>query len=152
MPEGETIFETTGEWEDFSTPSRDLRLLVAIDVARQMPARVARRPERFAMPQDRSVDVVRRELEARLERELEQRKVSYTRTDGSAWELSLADVVSRQSALEVAYNPNDCVELRWGALPGSPEAATCASHAPPDQESKMLSYRAWFHDRRRPLR
>ncbi|MCL2448191.1 MAG: hypothetical protein FWD17_04530, partial [Polyangiaceae bacterium] len=91
MPEGETIFETTGEWEDFSTPSRDMRLLVAIDVAREVPSRVARRPARYAMPPGKSPDAVRAELEERLDRELRQRKVSYTRTDGSPWELSLAD-------------------------------------------------------------
>jgi len=27
MPEGYAIFETTGPWEDYSTPSRDMRLL-----------------------------------------------------------------------------------------------------------------------------
>jgi len=56
MPDGAKIFETTGDWEDFSTPSRDLRLLIAIDVARALPARVARRPERYAMPPGRSGD------------------------------------------------------------------------------------------------
>src|SRR5215472_7468772 len=29
MPEGAAIFETTGAWEDFATPARDLRLLIA---------------------------------------------------------------------------------------------------------------------------
>jgi hypothetical protein len=151
MPDGETIFETTGDWEDFSTPSRDLRILVAIDVARDVPARVARRPARFAMPPGKSADAVRAELDERLARELRERKVSYTRTDGSPWEISLADVVARQAALEIAYNPNDCVELRWGAPPGSAEASTCVAHAPADQTAKMLAVRAWFHDRRRPF-
>ena len=50
IPNGASIFETTGAWEDFSTPSRDLRLLIAIDVVRGFPDRVARRPERYAMP------------------------------------------------------------------------------------------------------
>ena len=50
MPAGPTIFETTGAWEDFATPSRDLRLLIAIDVVRGFPDRVARRPDRYAMP------------------------------------------------------------------------------------------------------
>jgi hypothetical protein len=43
MPDGPAIFETIGAWEDFSTPSRDLRLLIAIDVVRGFPERVARR-------------------------------------------------------------------------------------------------------------
>jgi len=46
MPDGAAIFETIGAWEDFSTPSRDLRLLIALDVVRGFPDRVARRPER----------------------------------------------------------------------------------------------------------
>jgi hypothetical protein len=50
MPDGAAIFETSGAWEDFSTPSRDLRLLIAIDVVLRFPDRVARRPERYAMP------------------------------------------------------------------------------------------------------
>ena len=50
MPDGPAIFETTGAWEDFATPSRDLRLLIAMDVVRHFPDRVARRPERYAMP------------------------------------------------------------------------------------------------------
>jgi hypothetical protein len=152
MPDGAKIFEATGDWEDFSTPSRDLRLLVAIDVARALPARVARRPGRYAMPAGRSPDAVRAELEARLERELSERTFEYTRTDGSAWKLTLRDVIDRQAALEMAYNPNDCVEQRWGAAAGSPEVSTCGAHAPDAQVDKMSGYRAWFHERRRPPR
>src|SRR5262249_52767506 len=55
MPDGAAIFETTGTWEDFATPARDLRLLIAIDVVRGFPDRVARRPERYAMPAGKSV-------------------------------------------------------------------------------------------------
>ena len=55
MPDGPAIFETTGAWEDFATPSRDLRLLIAMDVVRHFPDRVARRPERYAMPIGKSL-------------------------------------------------------------------------------------------------
>ncbi len=34
MPDGPSIFEAAGAWEDFATPARDLRILIAIDVAR----------------------------------------------------------------------------------------------------------------------
>jgi hypothetical protein len=152
MPDGAKIFETTGEWEDFSTPSRDLRLLIAIDVARAVPARVARRLQRYAMPIARPPDQVRSELEERLAREFGQRKFKYTRSDGSDSELRLQDVVDRQAALEMAYDPNDCVEARWGAPPESDEASACKAHAPAAQVAKMLEYRAWFHERRRPPR
>jgi hypothetical protein len=41
MPDGAAIFETSGAWEDFSTPSWHLRLLIAIDVFQDFPDRVA---------------------------------------------------------------------------------------------------------------
>lgn len=151
MPEGEKIFETTGQWEDFSTPSRDLRLLIAIDVVRGLPARIMRRPERYVLPVAEPIDQLPRELEDRLARELRERKFEYVRTDGSRWQLSLQDVVDRQGALEMAYNPNDCVEERWGAPAGSAEASTCKTHAPSAQVERMAEYRPWFHDRKRPL-
>jgi hypothetical protein len=152
MPDGAAIFETTGAWEDFATPARDLRLLIAIDVVRGFPDRVARRPERYAMPSGKSVADVRAELESVLSSELSARKFSYPRSDGSAWTLTVKDVVDRAGALEMAYNVNDCVELRWGAPERSEEASTCKRHAPGAQRAKMTQYRAWFHERRRPAR
>jgi hypothetical protein len=152
MPEGPEIFETSGAWEDFSTPSRDLRILIAVDVVRGFPARVARRPERFAMPAGHLPKEVADELERILARELESRSVEYTRTDGGRFKLTLAEVLARSAALEMAYNPNDCVESRWGAPPGSPELATCRAHAPEEQRGRMDGFRAWFHERRRPAR
>jgi hypothetical protein len=153
MPEGASIFETTGAWEDFATPSRDLRLLIAIDVVRNFPERVARRPERYAMPAGKTPEQVKEELEATLASELRARKFSYTRSDGSSWTLTLDDLLTRLPDLEVAYNVNDCAEVRWGALEGSEEASTCKRHAPEGQREKMAAdYRAWFHERRRPPR
>jgi hypothetical protein len=152
MPDGATIFETTGAWEDFATPARDLRLLIAMDVVREFPDRVARRPERYAMPKDKSVAEVKAELASVLASELAARKFSYLRSDGSAWMLALKDVIDRAADLEMAYNVNDCVELRWGAPDKSAEASTCKRHAPGTQRAKMTDYRAWFHERRRPPR
>ncbi len=152
MPDGAAIFETTGAWEDFATPSRDLRLLIAIDVVRGFPERVMRRPERYAMPQGKSVAAVKAELESVLATELAARKFAYTRSDGSAWTLALKDVIDRMAALEMAYNLNDCVELRWGAPDKSDEASTCKRRAPGAQRAKMTEYRTWFHERRRPPR
>jgi hypothetical protein len=152
MPDGAAIFETTGAWEDFSTPSRDLRLLIAMDVVRGFPDRVGRRPERYAMPKDKGVEQVKAELQNMLVSELTARKFSYVRSDGSSWTLALKDVLDRAVALEIAYNPNDCVELRWGAPAQSEEAATCKRQASPAQRAKMAKYRDWFHERRRPPR
>jgi len=152
MPDGAAIFETTGAWEDFATPSRDLRLLIAIDVVRGFPDRVARRPERYAMPAGKSAADVKAELETTLVTELGARKFTYLRSDNSEWSLTLKDMIDRTAALEMAYNVNDCVEHRWGAPEGSDEASTCKRRAPEAQRGKMTEYRAWFSDRRRPPR
>jgi hypothetical protein len=150
MPNGAAIFQTNGPWEDFSTPARDFRLLIAIDVVRGFPDRVARRPERYAIPIGKSAADVKAELQRVLASELSVRKLSYMRSDGSQWTLSLKDVVDRADDLEMAYNPNDCVELRWGAPLESEEASTCKRHAPAAQHAKMTEYRSWFRDRHWP--
>ncbi|MFN2425645.1 MAG: hypothetical protein ABR587_04260 [Candidatus Binatia bacterium] len=150
MPGGAAIFQTVGPWEDFATPSRDLRMLIAIDVVREFPASVVRRPERFLIERGRSLSAVRAELDAMLERELESRSFTYTRSDGSPYRLTLAEVIARGVDLEMAYNPNDCVETRWGAPAESIEAMTCRRQAPAEQRRQMQQYRDWFQTRTRP--
>jgi hypothetical protein len=151
MPNGPSIFETTGAWEDYSTPARDFRLLIAIDVVRGFPDRVVRRAARYAMPSGKNAEEVKSELQGVLASELAARKISYTRSDGSQWTLSLKDVIDRATDFEMAYNPNDCVELRWGAPDNSEEASTCKRHAPQAQRAKMSSeYRSWFRERHWP--
>ena len=71
---------------------------------------------------------------------------------GSKFELTLAQVVERAPKLEMAYNPNDCAEIRWGAPPKSDEAKTCRRRAPGDQLGQMRKVRAWFRERKRPPR
>jgi hypothetical protein len=150
MPDGPSIFETNGAWEDFATPARDFRVLIAIDVVRGYPDHVARRPERYAIPSGKSPSAVKAELQSVLASELAARKISYTRSDGSQWTLTLKDVVDRAQNFEMAYNLNDCVELRWGAPEQSDEASTCKRHAPAAQRSKMTEYRTWFRERHWP--
>jgi hypothetical protein len=151
MPNGPSIFETSGAWEDYSTPARDFRLLIAIDVVRGFPDHVVRRAARYAMPNGKSVAEVKSELQRVLASELASRKISYTRSDGSQWMLSLKEVIDRAADFEMAYNPNDCVEVRWGAPENSEEASTCKRHAPQVQRAKMSSeYRTWFRERHWP--
>jgi hypothetical protein len=153
MPNGPSIFGTTGAWEDYSTPARDFRLLIAIDVMRGFPDRVIRLAARYAMPKDKSIGDVKSELQGVVASELASRKISYTRSDGSQWTLSLKEVIDRATHFEMAYNPNDCVEVRWGAPENSEEASTCKRHSPETQRAKMSSeYRTWFHERRWPTR
>lgn len=149
MPRGAEIFLTTGPWEDYSTPSRDLRLLIALDAVTGFPARVGRDPARFRVaPADVDATVTR--LEAKLAEVLAARRVTYRGSGGVARTLTLADVRARARDLEVAYNPNDCPEIRWAAPVGSEERAACTRRAPEAQRQQMERTRRWFATRTRP--
>jgi len=50
----------------------------------------------------------------------------------------------------MAYNPNDGIEIRWGAPENSIEMARCRRHAPLYQAEKMRSVRMWFNKRLHP--
>ena len=154
MPEGAEIFETSGPWEDFSTPSRDLRLLIAMDVVNHFDDKVARQPEAFGTTAGKPLEDLRARLAAERKRLLASDELgfSYKRTDGSMKKLTLAELMTRAPAFESAYNPNDCVEHRWGAPEGSEERATCQRHAPDEQRERMTTYASWFRDRKRPPR
>jgi hypothetical protein len=152
MPEGYAIFETRGPWEDFATPSRDMRLLISIDAVAGFPDAVARNPARFGLDAGKGVEATVKVLRERLSQELRARSVKYTRSDGSSWKLTLEELVGRRRDLEMAYNPNDCVELRWAAQQASDERKTCARTAPDIQRQRMAEYRPWFAERRRPPR
>jgi hypothetical protein len=146
MPEGAAIFQTSGPWEDFATPSRDLRLLISIDEVLGFPARAAAHPERFSGKVDRAA------LDELLKAELSARRFTYTSSAGVTREIDLLALTGRAERLEMAYNPNDCVEVRWGADLSSEEGTSCARRAPDEQRAHMESLRGWFRDRSRPAR
>ncbi len=151
-PKGPAIFETTGPWEDYATPSRDMRLLIALKVLADLPERIRRHPELFRAAAARSARTAAARIERLHAQRIRERFISYTRSDGSTWQLSLAEIYARRPALEIAYNPNDCVERRWGAAPGTPDFGTCRRQAPAEQRTRMEEYRPWFREARRPPR
>jgi len=149
MPSGAAIFQTTGPWESFSTPSRDMRILIAIDTVVAFSGRARRNPSRFGIESD-DLDATITALEEELWSEMAKRTFTYRQSDGTERVLSLKDVYERREGLEMAYNPNDCIEIRWGAPEGSDERAACKREAPSGQREKMAEYREWFAERRRP--
>jgi hypothetical protein len=151
MPEGPKIFETVGAWEDYATPSRDMRLIIAMNVLGGLPERLQRHPELFVLGGRKPAEL-RAELERLHERRIRERTVEYHRSDDSPFRLSVADVLARKAGFEMAYNPNDCVEVRWAAPEGSDEMRSCHRHAPEDQRTRMAQVRAWFHEGKRPPR
>jgi hypothetical protein len=144
------VFQTGGVWEDFSTPNRDLRLLIAIDAVIDFPAKVMRSPEDYKMPKLKSAEAVKSKLDDILKSKLDELSITYTRSNGSEKKLTLSEVVKRRAAFEIAYNPNDGPEIRWGAPEGSAERSTCKRQVPPAQAKVMNETRKWFNKRLHP--
>ena len=114
------------------------------------PERIVRSPEDFDISGLSSPEEVRKKLQALLEKKTAELTISYTRTDGSEQALTISEILRRKEAFEMAYNPNDGIEIRWGAPEGSEERSTCRRVAPPGQHKTMQSVREWFQKRLHP--
>lgn len=144
------VFQAGGQWEDFSTPNRDLRLLIAMDAVLDFPNKIVRSPDDFKIPMLQSPEHVKKNLEALLNKKLSELSITYTRTNGEEQKLTLQEILKRKEAFEMAYNPNDGIEIRWGAPENSEERSTCHRHVPANQMEKMRSVRIWFQKRLHP--
>ena len=127
MPSGYDIFETSGAWEDYSSPSRDMRLLIALDTVVKFRERVRKKPEAYGFTPETVEEGIQR-LTEHMNKALTAQSITYVRSNGSEQPLTLKQIVDRAKAFEMAYNPNDCVEVRWGA-PRTPKSSPAASAA-----------------------
>ncbi|MDD8020483.1 MAG: hypothetical protein PHU81_04750 [Acidobacteriota bacterium] len=150
MPSGAAIFQSSGPWEDLSTPNRDLRVLIAIDTIKNFPDKVLKHPGLYKIKKSGAPEKIRTGLIQLSDKLANEMKITYRRSDDRPWSLSLKEVMARQEAFEMGYNPNDCVEYRWGAPAGSEEYSTCRRYAPPAQREKMTAVRIWFKKRLHP--
>ena len=151
MPTGYAVFETSGPWEDFSTPARDMRLLISIDTVLGLVDEIRKAPDRFGV-EATEVAATTARVAARRDALLAERRFEYARSDGARQGMTLKEVVDRRVRFEMSYNPNDCVEVRWGATEEAPEMSTCTRRAPAKQRARMVKYRPWFQRRHRPPR
>jgi len=144
------IFLAGGLWEDFSTPNRDLRLLIAIDAVVNFPDRVAGFPGDFDVSKLSSPEKIKNNLQSLLDQKVSELSISYNRTDGSEQKLTIKEILERRDAFEMAYNPNDGIEIRWGAPENSEERSACKRKAPSNQQATMQKVRKWFVQRLHP--
>jgi hypothetical protein len=144
------LFQSGGQWENFSTPNRDLRLLIAMDAILDFPDQVVRSPEDFKIAGSLTMEQVKNKLTSILDEKVSELSITYTRSNGSQQKLTIGEILKRRDAFEMAYNPNDGIEIRWGAPENSEERATCHRHAPSTQIGTMLSARTWFNRRLHP--
>jgi hypothetical protein len=144
------IFQAGGQWEDFSTPNRDLRLLIAMDAVLDFPDQVVRSPGDYNISKLASPEQVKKKLQSIMDQKVSDLSITYSRSDGSLQKLIVGEVLKRRDAFEMAYNPNDCIEIRWGAPENSEERAGCNRHTPPNQLATMRLVRPWFRKRLHP--
>lgn len=144
------IFEAGGQWENFSTPNRDLRLLIAMDAVTDFPSHAASPSGNYNISRLGNPEQAGIKLQTILDKKVSELSISYVRTNGSLQMLTVSEILKRKEAFEMGYNPNDGIEIRWGAPEGSTERSSCRRHAPANQLEKMSSLRVWFQKRLHP--
>jgi formylglycine-generating enzyme required for sulfatase activity len=127
------IYGTSGDWETYSTPSRDARLKTAFKEVRD-------KAERFVTMYENGDtkhliyngnDIVG-DMLAAYDRGTANCSVNYTRSNGIPVTLSYEQ--ARQRLFRISFDPYQCIELRWGATDPE-ELSSCH-----DGEVK----RAWY--------
>jgi formylglycine-generating enzyme required for sulfatase activity len=127
------IYGTSGDWETYSTPSRDARLKTAFNELRTNAQRFV---EMYQRGDTRHLlytgsDLID-DMLAAYGREAGKCSLTYSRTNGTPVTLPYEDARSR--LFQVSFDPHQCIERRWGATDPE-ELSSC-----PDGDIK----RAWY--------
>lgn len=120
------IYGAEGDWETYSTPSRDARLKTSFVELREEVARFLALhqadPDKLAYDgNDLGADLRKAYLD-----ETASCAIRYTKSDGTQKELTFKDVASR--LFRLSFDPYHCIERRWGA-DSAEELATCTDGA-----------------------
>ncbi|MGN6514558.1 MAG: hypothetical protein ACTHLR_01815 [Rhizomicrobium sp.] len=116
------IYGTDGDWETYSTPSRDARLKTAFKELRDEAQRFvamyrAHDPKLVYAGHNLVADLI-----ATYDAEAAKCSITYTRTDGS--QVTLGYEEARKRLFRMSFDPYQCVERRWGATDPN-ELSTC---------------------------
>lgn len=134
----ENIYGTSGEWEDYSTPSRDARLKVAFvslheSILRYIQSYQAHDSNIEYTPSpspstsacsttDTSCFLIANLIDTYQETVADPRcQFTYTNSNGSLQNLDYHQIMQR--LFKLSFDPYDCIELRWGAEGN--ELSTC---------------------------
>jgi hypothetical protein len=127
------IYGTEGEWEEYSTPSRDARLKTAfkelIDSAKRFLWMAQHNDPKLAY---KGKNLAGDMLDA-YDSHAAQCQISYLRSNGS--KVSFGYKEARRRLFDLSFDPYQCPERRWGAK--GDELATC-----PDGKTKAAWYDA----------
>ncbi len=128
----ENIYGTSGDWETYSTPSRDAQLKVSfvelLNQSREFIQKWQNNDEMISYSgQDLAADLLQV-----YQRQSQSCEINYTNSAGRSVTLNIEDI--RQRVFLLSFDPYHCAEYRWGA--SSPEELqTCR-----DDANKRLWY------------
>lgn len=121
----DNIYGTVGEWESYSTPSRDARLKAAVRETRKLLEQmVTKFHDRDPIVEYDGNDLVG-DLKRAYSEEATSCSISYNNSLAKPVALTLDQVIERIFAL--SFDPYHCIELRWGA--SGNELASCKDNA-----------------------
>ena len=121
-----------------------------MDAILDFPDVVTLYPEDYDLSQNFSAAKVKEKLQSLMDKKVSDLSITYNRSDGSLQKLTLGELLKRRDAFEMGYNPNDGIEIRWGAPEKSEELSSCRRHSSARQNETMRSARTWFHKRLHP--
>ncbi len=133
----ENIYGTSGEWEEYSTPSRDARLKTSFVELRESAADLIQRHSVGDPKVDYKGTDIRRDMRNAYLAVSNACQITYAKSNGQIMKLTLDQV--RERLFDLSFDPYHCSELRWGAK-SSEELATCKDNA---------NKRAWYNAERR---
>lgn len=116
------IYGTYGDWEEYSTPSRDARLKVSFIELRRDMQRLVEDVEAGAPGVRYRGDDLAGDLLRAFNEEKNACTITYRRSDETRMRLNLAHVMER--LFDLSFDPYHCPERRWGATGAELETCT----------------------------
>jgi len=135
------IFGTYGEWEEYSTPSRDARLKVSFIELRRDMQRLVEEVKTGGPDVAYGGDDLSGDLNRAFEEEKNACTFTYWRSDKTRVRLNLAHAMER--LWDISFDPYHCPERRWGA--NGAELETCTDDSVKSQwynAQKFLRFQA----------
>jgi hypothetical protein len=116
------IYGTEGDWENYSTPSRDARLKTSFRELREQTERFIRMYQAGDSKLVYKGKDLAADLLATYDREANACHLTYARSDNTPVTLSYEEM--RRRLFLMSFDPYHCVERRWGATDAN-ELSTC---------------------------
>ena len=131
------IYGAEGDWEIYSTPSRDARLKTSFKELRDEVARFLTLATADPSKLDYLGDDLKADLSKIWREEFVNCRISYAKSDGTRVTLNLLELQRR--LFRLSFDPYHCIERRWGA-DDELELSSCS-----DGDEK----RAWYEAEQR---